>query len=286
MTAAVHPDNRLLAARVARLIGLRIATVDLVTPDITRSWREAGGAVCGVNPRPFPAADGQILEAVFGGRTGRIPTAAVTGIGADAVALVLQRIWLATGTVAGVWTTAEVRVGDDRVSAADLSGQPDGRTLLIDPAVEAAVFVLPGARVRALGHPCDLYDVAAILDTADDPSAAAEILERARDAVVLDIGALGDQPARTARVIAVDANPSGLGAGDRSRDGEVVAIGERNGRLWLLHIDGGGETPLAPVAALPPGSLRPVLFAAALALAQGIDPAAMAAALTAAGEHR
>jgi cyanophycin synthetase len=48
----IHPDNRVVAERAAQLLRLDIAGVDLIMPDITRSWREVGGAVTEVNAVP------------------------------------------------------------------------------------------------------------------------------------------------------------------------------------------------------------------------------------------
>ena len=48
----VHPDNKELCLRAARILDLDIAGVDLITPDITRSWLEVGALICEVNAIP------------------------------------------------------------------------------------------------------------------------------------------------------------------------------------------------------------------------------------------
>ena len=48
----VHPDNRQLAVRAAKALYLDLAGVDVLIPDISVSWKVAGGVVCEVNGRP------------------------------------------------------------------------------------------------------------------------------------------------------------------------------------------------------------------------------------------
>ena len=51
-TDEIHPENIWLAQRVAKIIGLDIAGIDIVTPDISRPLREVGGVVVEVNAAP------------------------------------------------------------------------------------------------------------------------------------------------------------------------------------------------------------------------------------------
>jgi cyanophycin synthetase len=46
LTDQVHPDNREMAVRVAKAIGLDVIGVDFITPDITQSYRDVGGGDC------------------------------------------------------------------------------------------------------------------------------------------------------------------------------------------------------------------------------------------------
>lgn len=49
---AVHPDNLALAVRVAQLMGLDFAGIDLITRDITAPWHGNGAVICEVNAQP------------------------------------------------------------------------------------------------------------------------------------------------------------------------------------------------------------------------------------------
>ena len=52
VTSSVHPDNKQLCERIVRVIGLSIAGIDLIMPDIARSHKEVGCTVIEVNARP------------------------------------------------------------------------------------------------------------------------------------------------------------------------------------------------------------------------------------------
>ena len=52
VTDVIHPDNRLMAERAIRAVGLDIGGVDFLTTDITQSYRDTGGAICEINAGP------------------------------------------------------------------------------------------------------------------------------------------------------------------------------------------------------------------------------------------
>ena len=51
-TDDIHYENIETAKRAARIIGLDVAGVDMLTTDITRPLEETGGAICEVNAAP------------------------------------------------------------------------------------------------------------------------------------------------------------------------------------------------------------------------------------------
>ena len=315
VTAVVHPDNRALAERAARVVGLDIAGIDFLCPDISRSWREVGGAICEVNAQPSqgvhwlaePGRDleGEILDILFDGRSSRIPTAAITGTnGKTTTAMMLHHIWAVAGKLTGVCTTSTLRIGDEIVSTANLSGQPGARAILNDPAVQAGVFEMPRKGLIYFGHPCDHYDVAALLNVTDDhlgidgidtleqmAELKAEVLERASGAIVVNAD---DQlclamrsRAGAGRHILVARDPANFAVGEhRAHGGEAVFLALREGARSIVLATGGNENVVMPVHEIPAtvdGLLRfnetNAMFAAALAWAQGIDIAVIRRAL-------
>ena len=51
-TFEAHPENIEIAEEAARMVGLDIAGIDFICPDITEPGREIGGAICEVNAAP------------------------------------------------------------------------------------------------------------------------------------------------------------------------------------------------------------------------------------------
>ena len=48
-TMEAHPENIEIAEEAARVVGLDIAGIDFIAPDITLPVRETGGGICEVN---------------------------------------------------------------------------------------------------------------------------------------------------------------------------------------------------------------------------------------------
>lgn len=307
VSADIHPDNVDLALRAARVIGLDLAAVELSSPDITHSWREVGGAVNDVRARPdldpYRLAgvgrdlEGEIFDCLGLGRSARIPTAAITGTnGKTTTTAMLHRIWSTAGRLTGMCTTEHVVIGDDIVVIDNLSGHPGARMILNDPGVQAAAFEMPRKGLIYFGHPCDRYDVGALLNVQDDhigvdgietlqqmAELKAEVLTRARHAAVVN----ADDPlcvamltrAGTDRHILVSGSPDNpVVAGHRRSGGEAAYIDVRDGRRCIVLATGDGDEVLMALNDVPAtrnGLLRfnetNAMFAAAIAWAQGLD---------------
>jgi cyanophycin synthetase len=53
VTSTLHPDNVSAAVRAAQLLGLEVAGVDLISPDITQAWHTNGAVINEVNYAPL-----------------------------------------------------------------------------------------------------------------------------------------------------------------------------------------------------------------------------------------
>ena len=54
-TTEIHYETREIARRAALVIGLDIAGIDIITPDISQPLREVGGGIVEVNAGPASA---------------------------------------------------------------------------------------------------------------------------------------------------------------------------------------------------------------------------------------
>lgn len=165
VSGKVHPDNALLAIRAAATLQLDLAGVDLLIPDIGRSWRETGGAVCEVNGQPnlgettAPHLYSRILRTLVQGN-GRIPVAVFVGAPpewrvAAAVASRLEE----HGLVTGRGDHEGVSIG----TAAITAGVPDpytaGRLLVGEKEVAAIVLCINDTGILRKGLPFERFDV-------------------------------------------------------------------------------------------------------------------------------
>ena len=161
-----HPDNLELAARAARVLRLDLAGVDLLIPDITRSWREGGAAICEVNAQPTLGMltsnhlYGQILETLVGGGDGRVPLILVVGA-PDPIQMVadIERALADAGIVSGCHDPQGVRIGDEIEIDGPVSPFRAGRALVLDRKAKAIVLSVNDLSLMATGLPIDRPDL-------------------------------------------------------------------------------------------------------------------------------
>ncbi|HEX8469915.1 MAG TPA: Mur ligase family protein, partial [Brevundimonas sp.] len=181
-TDEIHPDNASIARRAALTLGLDVAGIDLLAPDITRSVRETGGGIVEVNAAPGlrmhldpsegRARDvaGPILRMMYPpGVRARIPVLAVTGTnGKSTVGRMLALIFTCEGQTVGLTNTSGVYIGDEQVFAGDASGPKSARLVLRDPTVDVAVLECARGGILREGLAFDRCDVGAVLNVQPD----------------------------------------------------------------------------------------------------------------------
>ena len=182
MTDVVHPDNAEMAVRAIKAIGLDIGGVDFLSPDITQSYKDVGGAICEVNAapgfrmhaapsegRPRDAA-GKVIDMLFPRNApSTIPIAAITGTnGKTTTARLLAHIHKLAGKRVGLTTTDGVYIDGQRTVEGDMTGPTSARIVLSDPAVEVAVLESARGGLLRAGLAMRHVDVGAVLNIQPD----------------------------------------------------------------------------------------------------------------------
>ncbi len=176
MTEEIHPVNATLMRTAARVLGLDVAGIDLVTPDISQSILEVGGAIIEINegsafnlhlfPGAGPARDpGPAIMAMLfpPGTPVRVPVVAVTA--SDQSAAICHEIARAvteTGRCVGCSTRDGVTIGGTAYLNIDGSNPTGPRTILNNPNVEIAVVEVDAGSIASHGLGFGQCDVAVV----------------------------------------------------------------------------------------------------------------------------
>jgi cyanophycin synthetase len=178
VTDLVHPDVAAVATLAARVIGLDIAGIDIVTQDISRPLQETGGAIIEVNAGPgllmhIKPASGQprpvgkaIVDHLFGpNESGRIPVVGIVGTQqTDQLSQLVAWLLHLSGKRTGLACQDGLFMDQHRV------GNQDGRSfdvaerLLINRALDAAVFETSPLHILNEGLPYDRCQLGVVTD--------------------------------------------------------------------------------------------------------------------------
>ncbi len=162
----VHPDNIELAVRAVAALKLDLAAVDLLIPDIRRSWVDGGAAICEVNAQPQFGSDAP--EWIFGRyfqAQGRIPIVMVVGECPDGgwVDQLRSRVQ-ESGTRMGYCDRAGTHVGKDLVPSAQAMSVFQGCRFLIEDHRIEAILAIADSSLLEHGLPTDRFDALVLTD--------------------------------------------------------------------------------------------------------------------------
>ncbi|MFI5496204.1 cyanophycin synthetase [Actinoplanes sp. NPDC051859] len=325
VTGRIHPAVARLCLRVAAVVGLDVAGIDLRLPDIAAPIPPTGdsdritagvieiNAVPGLRMHLSPVqgrardVGDAIVRAMFpGGSDGRIPVAAITGTnGKTSVARMTAYLLAAAGVRVGLTTTDGVSIDGRGVYRGDATGPRSAQMVLGDPGVQAAVLETArgGMLRRGLGY--DHSDVGVLtnitadhfgqdgLDSIEDIAhVKALIAERVRDGGTLVLNA--DDPwvrslVERPRVRADRKRIIWFGA-DPSQPVLATHLG-RGGTAylvqdgWLVQATGARRTHLLRVAEVPGAFGGAAPYAAVNALAAIAAARALGASATIVAER-
>ncbi|MFT7458506.1 MAG: cyanophycin synthetase [Planctomycetota bacterium] len=182
VTDIVHPDNRDMAERAIKAVGLDIGGVDFLTEDISRSYKEIGGGIVEVNAAPgfrmhvSPSEGkprdvaGAVMDMLFPADTpSRIPIAAITGTnGKTTTSRMLAYILKGSGHIVGSTSTDGVYIDGHLTVKGDMTGPKSANIVLRDPSVDCAVLETARGGILRAGLAYDTCDVAACLNVTAD----------------------------------------------------------------------------------------------------------------------
>lgn len=162
---SVHPDNKYLAERIAQYFRLDIAGIDMIMPDITRSWKEIGGAITEVNAMPQISIltnhklAHKLIQAIMP-HGGRVATAVFVSDQTDKnyfydLLVELNKLGLNAGlrTLSGLW------VGSQKITEQRQAFWDDVRALQLDPNVDVLLIEIDPDDHLENGLPFDTIDV-------------------------------------------------------------------------------------------------------------------------------
>ncbi len=182
VTDSVHPSNIALMERIARIVGLDIAGIDLISPSVEHPIAEVGGGIVEVNAAPgfrmhtdptegTPRdAAGAVIEMLYPPGTGvRIPIVSITGTnGKTTTTRLLAHIARYAGHNVGLTTTEGVYIGSEQIMKGDCTGPASAQTVLRDPTVTFAALETARGGLLRFGLGYDWANVGVVTNIAAD----------------------------------------------------------------------------------------------------------------------
>jgi cyanophycin synthetase len=309
VTDVIHPDNREMAERAVRAIGLDVGGVDFLSKDITESYRTIGGGICEVNAAPgfrmhVAPSEGKgrdvaapVVNMLFpAGVAARVPIAAITGTnGKTTTARMLAHLTKMGGYTPGLTTTDGVYIDGQRTVQGDMTGPMSARMVLSDPQIDMAILETARGGLLRAGMGVREVNVGGVLNVQSDHlglkgidtlEQLAElkriVVEVATDCAVLN----ADDPlvlkmsgyTEAKNICYVTMNPQHTLVREHIRAGGRACALEAgvNGQMITLY-DRGGHIPLLWTHLIPATlegrathNVQNAMFAAAMAFSLGL----------------
>lgn len=182
VTDLVHPYNVFMAERIARIVGLDICGIDVMTNDISIPLPETGGAILEVNAAPgfrmhLAPTNGlprnvaePVIDMLFPpGSTGHIPIVAISGTnGKTTTTRLTAHIAKTCGQKVGYTTTDGIYLQNRLVEKGDCTGPVSAQFVLKDPTIDFAVLECARGGILRSGLGFEKADIGIITNVAPD----------------------------------------------------------------------------------------------------------------------
>jgi cyanophycin synthetase len=182
VTGTVHKANRFMAERIASIVGLDIAGIDVISPTLEQPVKKVGGAVIEVNAAPglrmhLAPASGTprnvarpIVDMLFPpGAPHDVGIVAVTGTnGKTTTVRLTAHIMEHAGYSVGMTTTDGIYVRGHLIAEGDMSGPYSAQVVLRDPLVDCAVLETARGGILRSGLGYKTADVGVVLNVQPD----------------------------------------------------------------------------------------------------------------------
>jgi len=181
-TDEVHPENIFLFERIAKIVGLDVAGIDIIAPNVSEPLHENGGGIIEVNAAPgfrmhLAPSEGigrNVAEYVVNmlfppGAPYRIPIFAITGTnGKTTTTRLIAHILKGSGKTVGFTTTDGTYIQNQQIVSGDNTGPVSAQLVLKDPTVEVAVLETARGGIIRAGLGFDYCDVGIVTNVAAD----------------------------------------------------------------------------------------------------------------------
>jgi cyanophycin synthetase len=169
VTAETHEQIKRYAEQISRAFGLRVLGVDYITPDISKSHEEVGGAFLEVNATPgleVLLTDGALPEKigalVLGSKPGRIPIALVIA-DSEARDQIAARLGEGLAEGAGLVCAGWAQLGPLRFPETPLAVVNRAQSLLRFPTLKSLTVLWTPDELCTFGMPVDRVDTAVVI---------------------------------------------------------------------------------------------------------------------------